>query len=442
MSAPHPALVRRLGLADAVFLGLGSMIGAGVFVVWAPAARSAGAWLLVGLAIALVVAFCNATSSAQLAAQYPTSGGTYVYGRERLGAWPGFLAGWGFVVGKTASIAAMALTFGHYVFGPLAPYIAVGVVILLSLVNGLGVTRTARLTRILVSVVVLVLALVVIANILGGPRDFPAEQPIVAVGDGLYGILQSAGLLFFAFAGYARVATMGEEVKNPGRTIPLAILWALLLTAAVYAVVGAVLLWRVAPGMLAVTEAPLAFVTAYSPWAVLTPVVAAAAALATVGAMLNLMTGVGRTVLAMARNNDLPRWLARVDRIHSVPHNAELVLAGVVCLLVLLTDVRVVIGFSSFGVLVYYLIANVSAYTQPRDQRRYPRALQVLGAVACAVLVVTLPWQAVGLGVAVHLVGVGYRLVRRPDRAASTDTRTGVPDDRVGDDPKPRRAAD
>src|SRR5689334_23550364 len=110
----EPALVRRLGTRDAVAIGLGSMIGAGVFAVPAPAAAAAGAGLLVGLAVAAVVAYCNATSSAQLAAEYPTSGGTYIYGRERLGDWWGFLAGWGFVVGKTASCAAMALTFAAY----------------------------------------------------------------------------------------------------------------------------------------------------------------------------------------------------------------------------------------------------------------------------------------------------------------------------------------
>src|SRR5919206_146448 len=116
-SVTQPALARRLGLGDAVVIGLGSMIGAGVFAAFAPAARAAGSWLLLGLAVAAVVAYCNATASAQLAAQYPTSGGTYVYGRERLGEWWGFLAGWGFVIGKTASCAAMALTFGEYVSG-------------------------------------------------------------------------------------------------------------------------------------------------------------------------------------------------------------------------------------------------------------------------------------------------------------------------------------
>ena len=131
-SVPHASLDRRLGLGDAVFIGLGSMIGAGVFAAYAPAARAAGTGLLVGLALAAVVAYCNATASAQLAAAYPRAGGTYLYGREVLGAWWGYLAGWGFMVGKTASCAAMALTFAAYVApaGWLRPVAAAVVVVL------------------------------------------------------------------------------------------------------------------------------------------------------------------------------------------------------------------------------------------------------------------------------------------------------------------------
>lgn len=420
MTNPTGTLARRLSLGDAIFIGLGSMVGAGVFVVWAPAAHAAASWLLVGLGIALVVAFCNATSSAQLAAQYPTSGGTYVYGREQLGRWPGFLAGWGFVVGKTASIAAMALTFGHYVFGPAAPWIAVGIVVILAVINSLGVTRTAMVTRVIVVVVLVVLALVVVANLMGEPRAVTESQPAgFSAGPTIYGILQSAGLLFFAFAGYARIATMGEEVKTPTRTIPIAIPVALALAAIVYAVVGATLLFRFDAELIALSTAPLSFATTNSPLAAITPLVAAGAALATVGAMLNLMTGVGRTSLAMARNNDLPRWLAKIEPVHGVPRNAEIVLAVVVCALVLLTDVRVVIGFSSFGVLVYYLVANLAAFTQDREHRRYPRFVQALGAALCLVLVATLPLPAIAIGVGVYLVGIVYRLIRRPDRAAA-----------------------
>lgn len=449
MTNTTATLARRLSLGDAIFIGLGSMVGAGVFVVWAPAAHAAASWLLVGLGIALVVAFCNATSSAQLAAQYPTSGGTYVYGRERLGRWPGFLAGWGFVVGKTASIAAMALTFGHYVFGPAAPWIAVGVVIVLAVINSLGVTRTAMVTRVIVAVVLVVLALVVVANLMGGPRAVSEAQSTgIAVGPNIYGMLQSAGLLFFAFAGYARIATMGEEVKNPTRTIPIAIPVALALAAIVYAAVGATLLFRFDAELIALSTAPLSFATINSPLAVLTPVVAAGAALATVGAMLNLMTGVGRTSLAMARNNDLPRWLAKIEPVHGVPRNAEIALALVVCALVLLTDVRVVIGFSSFGVLVYYLFANLAAFTQDREHRRYPKFMQILGAVLCVVLVVTLPLQAIAIGVGVYLVGIVYRLIRRPDRAPVGRRAAGYVEDqptialsRVAEEPSDERAA-
>ena len=89
----QPQLRRRLGVFDAVVIGLGSMIGAGIFAALGPAAAAAGSGLLVGLAVAAVVAYCNATSSARLAARYPQSGGTYVYGRERLGAFWGHLAG-------------------------------------------------------------------------------------------------------------------------------------------------------------------------------------------------------------------------------------------------------------------------------------------------------------------------------------------------------------
>src|ERR687894_500937 len=149
----QPRLARRLGTTDAVVIGLGSMIGAGVFSAFAPAAAAAGAGLLVGLAIAAFVAYCNATASAQLAAQYPTSGGTYVYGRQRLGDWHGFLAGWGFVIGKTASCAAMALTFASYAApdGWARP-VAVAAVLGLAAVNYRGVTRTARLARVIVAV--------------------------------------------------------------------------------------------------------------------------------------------------------------------------------------------------------------------------------------------------------------------------------------------------
>jgi APA family basic amino acid/polyamine antiporter len=410
------ALARRLGTGDAVVIGLGSMVGAGVFSAFAPAAAAAGSALLVGLALAAGVAYCNAVASAQLAAQYPTSGGTYVYGRERLGEWWGFVAGWGFVVGKTASCAAMALTFASYAIpGSTWAQRVVGVaaVALLTGANCLGVTRTAGLTRVLVAASLLALAVVLAAILGGGAR----ASGLGAVHGGAYGVLQSAGLLFFAFAGYARIATLGEEIRDPERTIPRAIPLALGIAVAIYAAVGIACLVAAGPEALAASTAPVATAVkaAGSAWAL--PVVRVGAAVASLGALLALIAGVGRTSLAMARNGDLPRPLAAVEPRHLVPARAELAVGAVVSVLVLTTDLRGAIGFSSFGVLTYYSIANAAAYTQGADRRHWPRALNVAGAIGCAVLAVTLPSSAVMAGLAVFAVGVAGRVVanvRRP----------------------------
>jgi APA family basic amino acid/polyamine antiporter len=408
-----PALARSLGTTDAVVIGLGSMIGAGVFAAFSPAADAAGTGLLLGLAVAAVVAYCNATSSAQLAAQYPTSGGTYVYGRERLGDWWGFLAGWTFVVGKTASCAAMALTFAAYAAPePWQRPVAAGAVAALAAVSYRGVTRTARVTRVIVTVVLLVLAVVVAGNLLGGEADPERLAGWTAPNGGWYGVLQAAGLLFFAFAGYARIATMGEEVRRPERTIPRAIQIALGLAVAVYAAVAVSLLAVLGPDGVAAERAPLTAAVAVGTWDWAVPLVRVGASAATLGALLALLAGVARTGLAMARNGDLPAWLAAVHPRYHVPHRAEVALGVLVSAVVLAVDLRGAIAFSSFGVLLYYFVANVSALSQTRPHRRFPRALQILGAVGCAVLVLTLPMSAVLGGTAVLALGIAYRLIR------------------------------
>ncbi len=389
------------------------MIGAGVFAAFTPAAQAAGSGLLIGLLLAAAVAYCNATASAQLAAEYPMSGGTYLYGRERLGEWPGFLAGWGFVIGKTASSAAMALTFAAYA----APAgwerpVAIAAVVLLAAVNYRGVTRTAALTRIIVVAVLAVLALVVAACWGPGAAAHAGLFDGGFISHGWYGILQSAGLLFFAFAGYARIATMGEEVINPRRTIPRAIVISLGIAVTVYAVIAISILSVLGAEGIAGTPAPLAAAVAAGSWDWASPVVRAGAALASLGALLALIAGLGRTSLAMAREADLPRWLAAVHPRFRVPHRAELVLAAVICVIVGVADLRGAIGFSSFGVLIYYLVANVSAYTQTGENRRYPRALQLTGAAACVALVAALPPESVIAGLLMFAAGVVYRLLR------------------------------
>ena len=403
-------LSRRLSTRQATVIGLGSMIGAGVFTAFGPAAAAAGSGLLTGLAVAAVVAVCNALSSAQLAAQYPEAGGTYLYGRERLGEWWGFAAGWMFVVGKTASCAAMALTVGTYVAGETwGPLVAVVAVVAVVTVNCLGVTRTATATAIIVTAVVAVLVVVVVVGAVGGDPRFGNLAP-GSDGSSAYGVLQAAGLLFFAFAGYARIATLAEEVRDPRRAIPRAIVGALSGALVVYAAVGVTAVAVLGSDMLADTPTPLVAVVSASGADVVAPLVRVAAAVAALGALLALIAGIGRTGLAMARTGDLPRPLSAVHPRFSVPHRVEITVGVIVAVAVVTVDLRGAIGFSSFGVLLYYLVANLSAMTQTGPDRRYPKGVHIVGAVGCVVLAATLPIASVVAGIAVAVVGGVYRL--------------------------------
>jgi APA family basic amino acid/polyamine antiporter len=410
-AGPDPRLQRRLGIFDAVVIGLGSMIGAGIFAALAPAARAAGSGLLLGLAVAAVVAYCNATSSARLAARYPTSGGTYVYGRERLGAFWGYLAGWGFVVGKTASCAAMALTVGLYVWPGQAHAVAVAAVVALTAVNYAGVQKSAWLTRAIVAVVLAVLALVVVAVLTSSTSG--TGSPAIGADATVGGVLQAAGLLFFAFAGYARIATLGEEVRDPERTIPRAIPLALGIALVVYAAVAVAALTVLGSGGVAQAAAPLADAVRAAGLPGLVPVVRAGAVVAAIGSLLALILGVSRTTLAMARDRHLPHALAAVHPRFGVPHRAELAVGAVVAVLAATVDVRGAIGFSSFGVLAYYAIANASALTLTPAEGRPPRLVPILGLAGCLILAVALPISSVIAGSVVLTVGAAAYGLRR-----------------------------
>ncbi|HZB41693.1 MAG TPA: APC family permease [Ilumatobacter sp.] len=401
-------LQRRVGLADAVTIGAGSMIGAGVFTAWAPAADAAGRALLVGLVIAAAVAFCNATSSAQLAALHPESGGTYVYARYRLGPAWGHLAGWGFVVGKTASCAAMALAVGAYVWPAQQRLAAALAVVLITAVNLGGLERTAFVTRWLLACSLVALIVVVVA---GWSSDETSLATLTPLDAGIPEVLRSAGFLFFAFAGYARIATLGEEVVDPEVTIPRAITRALTFVLIVYAIVGVTALASTPVDVLAGSDAPLKAVVDGSPLDALAPVVEIGAAIASLGVLLNLIPGVSRTTLAMARRAELPEWLAHVDGRRNQPLRAELTVAGVVLLLVLVVGLHSAIALSGVAVLTYYAITNAAAFTLPPEERRWPRWICVVGAVGCLALAVFLPFEVVLVGTAVLLLGVVIRRV-------------------------------
>ncbi|MGK8510807.1 APC family permease [Nocardia asiatica] len=412
MASQDGTLHRRLGLTDSVVIGLGAMVGAGIFAALAPAAASAGSWLLVALAVAALLAYCNAMSSARLAALYPVSGGTYVYGRERLGPFWGYLAGWGFVAGKTASCAAMALTVGSYAWPEQAHAVAVGTVVAITAVNYTGVQKSAFATRVIVALVLAVLAVVIVIGLLGTHTAATVLPDRI----GLRDVLTAAGLLFFAFAGYARIATLGEEVREPHRTIPRAVMVALAIALAVYTLVAVATLSVLGSAGLAQATDPLARMVSAAGVPAAAPVVRIGAVLAAAGSLLALVLGVSRTVLAMARDRYLPGALAAVHPRFGVPHRAELVVGAIVAVVAALFDLRSAIGFSSFTVLFYYLIANLCAATLTAEENRPPRWIPVVGAVGCVVVGFSLPLGSVlaglgalALGAAVYALGRRYR---------------------------------
>ncbi|WEV79322.1 APC family permease [Janibacter cremeus] len=401
--APTRPLDRRLGLRDGVALGLAAMIGAGLFSAFAPAAASAGRWLVLAVVVAALVAAANASSMARLAARYPDSGGAYVYGRERLGLPWGHLAGWAFVVGKVASCAAMAMTLAVHVWPNFAKPIAVVAVLAVLALNLQGVHRSARVALGIVAFAVALVVTFGAVMLIAPPVTVDTPPPAVPGSGTPLGVLQGAGFLFFAFAGYARVATLGEEITDPRRTIPRAIGIALAIVLALYVLVAVALTSSLGSGWVAAREAPLAEAAEISAWPWLGPALRVAAILAAGGALLALVLGASRTLMAMARDRHLPPVLATVDGPHRTPRRAEAVIAGLVIVLIVLVDLRGAIAFSSFLVLTYYAIANASAWTL--EGRAATKVVPTLGLVACIGIAFLLPWQPVVAGVAVLAFG-------------------------------------
>jgi APA family basic amino acid/polyamine antiporter len=343
------------------------------------------------------VAFANATSSARLAAIHPLSGGTYVYGARQLGPFWGYAAGWAFVIGKTASCAAIALTFARYAVPDLPRPAAAAAVIALTAVNYRGVRKTATLTWVLVSVVVSVLAVFVVATLLSGVADAGRLSPLWPA-EGAWGVLRAAGLMFFAFAGYARVATLGEEVADPATTIPRAVSLSVVAALGLYAAVTVTALAAVGPAALGESSAPVEAAATATGLAFLEPMVRAGAVVATLGVLLSLLAGLSRTVFAMAADRALPSALAAVHQHFRVPHRAEVTVGAVVAAAATFAPLEGAIGLSAFTVLLYYAITNASALTLRTDQRRRGWWLSWVGLLGCLVLAGALPPVVVAVG--------------------------------------------
>ena len=414
---------RRLGTADAVVLGLAAMLGTGVFAVWGPAAAAAGPWLLVAVVIAGLVAICNAASTADLAVAHPESGGGYVYGRERIAPGVGRLAGVAFLAGKSSSAAAAAGVFGSYVLPSQPVAAAVVVIMAVTALNTAGVRWTARGAYALVGGTLAVLLLVIASGLLGAGEDTPAAAAVptaevaAPVAGGPLGAFTAAGLLFFAYAGYARIATLAEEVRDPTRTLRRAIEIALGIALFTYLLVGVALIVGLGIDRLATETAPLVTLVDMGPSPSLGVLVRVGAAVAAGSALLSVLVGVSRTGLAMARRGELPGALAVVGG-RGTPWRADLAGGAVAIVIALLAGPAAAIALSACSVLVYYAVINLSALRLAPAERHWPMWMSWAGFLLCLALAVLLPLPQVAVTVVVLLVGwTAVTLLRDPGPA-------------------------
>ena len=404
-------LERRIGVPGAIAIGLGAMIGAGLFFVWAPAAALAGPWLPAAVAIAAAIAVLNALSTAQLAMEHPVSGGAYAYGRAEAGERTGFTAGWMFLTGKTASAAAIAVIAGQHLWPEHAAWVGAAAIAVLAALNMLGVRVTAWVSSGIVAIVLVVVLVALGWAATGGATTLTATAA-AAPAPGAVPVLTAAGLLFFAFAGYARMATLGEEVREPRRTLPIAIVLGLGVVLALYAAVG----WATSARLgrqLPSSATPVADLVGDP---ALHAVVLGAGALACLGSLMGILAGLSRTGLAMARERDLPGPLSTIAARTRTPVVAEAVTALAAIAAALLLPAGSLVAFSSTCVLTYYAVAHVSAIRMRRHgavRMWLPAWLPWAGAAACLLVVLTLPWQGVLAAAAWLALGLAARALLR-----------------------------
>ena len=408
-----PELRRDLGLLDAVGIGFGAIVGAGIFVVTGVAAGVAGPAFLLGLFVAGVAATANALSSAQLAAEYPQSGGTYEYGYRVLTPAAGFAAGWMFLASKISAAGTVALGLTGYLDGlvPGVPprAIAVGAILFFTALNYFGVRRSSRIN--LAIVAVSLGSLLLFAAL--GASAFRMENLRPFAPHGWRGVMEAAAILFFAYTGYARIATLGEEVREPRTTIPRAVLITIAGAILLYFAVALVAVGAIGSGPMASTAAPLRLAAERTGVSWLPIVVSIGGTTAMLGVILSQVLGLSRMTFAMARRGDLPRFLEHVHPRSAVPHRAVLVVGAIAALVAATGTLRGVAAAASFTILVYYGIANVAALRMPREAKLYPDAVPLVGLVACAALAISLAPATMLMGVAVLAAGFAARWLSR-----------------------------
>ena len=406
-----PSLKRVLGLKDAVAVGLGAISGAGIFVVTGVAAGVSGPSFLIGLLIAGVVASFNGLSSAQLAAVYPQSGGTYEYGYRLLNPALGFSAGWMFILSKLSAAGIVAIGFGSY-FHQLLPHFSplvysVIAIVLLTIANLSGIQKAGAINI----AIVLVTLLSLVYFIVGGIPNIQSSNFTPFAPNGYKGIAESAAILFFAFTGYARIATLAEEVREPRTTIPRAVIITIAVAIVLYAAVSVVAAGVVGTSAMALSSSPLQLAAAAMQAPGMSIVITLGASTAMLGVLLSQILGISRMLLAMGRRNDLPRFFEKIHSTTLVPHLAIGFTAIVILLITLLGSFEFVVRTATFTILLYYSIANAAALRQPRSEQIYGRIIPWLGLAGCIAMSVSLPLNVILSGLGLLLIGYIVRYV-------------------------------
>lgn len=422
----QPNLQRELGLPGAVLMGLGAILGTGVFVSIGIAAGVAGSAVILAIALAALLALCNAFSSAQLAADHPVSGGTYEYGYKYLNPALGFSAGWMFVCAKSASAATAALGAAGYFLhvagldpGWLVPT-ALFAVVTITVVVLTGIRRSNHLNALIVAITLGALLIFIgfgVSSLSGTANSNLLPFPPWPQDQGPEALLYATALMFVAFTGYGRIATLGEEVRAPRQTIPRAILLTLGISAVLYTLVAVVAVGIVGADRLAQATAgeaaPLEVVaTAFGVPGIAT-VVAIGAVSAMLGVLLNLILGLSRVLLAMGRRRDVPGAFATIDSAGTTPYVSVIAIGLIVFALTAIGDVKTTWSFAAFTVLIYYAITNFAALRLPASARLYPRGFTWAGLAGCLGLAFWVEWQTwlvglmvLGLGLVWHIVAV------------------------------------
>lgn len=404
-------LLRSLTLKDAVGIGLGAIVGAGIFVVTGIAAGVSGPAFLIGLLIAGVIATCNALSSAQLAAIYPESGGTYEYGYILINPTVGFSAGWMFLISKLAAAGVVAIGFGSYFYQlvPIASPMSFSVlaIIGLTLANYFGIKKAGILNLVIVSVTLGSLLYLVFSGI----PQVKAENFKPFAPFGMQGIAEAAALLFFAFTGYARIATLAEEVSEPKKTIPKAIIITIITAIVLYVAISIVAIGVIGTEHMAGSTSPLQVVADALSAPAISIVVTIGASTAMLGVLLSQILGISRMMLAMGRRYDLPPVFQRIHSRYRIPHIGILLTGIIILLLTLLGSFEFIVRAATFTILLYYSITNIAAIKQPKKDRMYGKLIPIFGLIGCLAMSVSLPLNVIISGIGWLLVGFIVRFV-------------------------------